>query len=84
MASCTYALPGPTITSTGATDSVPQASAAIACAPPIRYTSVTPQSTQAARITGCGRPPGPGGAQTAISSTPAARAVTAHITTVDG
>ena len=67
FASCTYAFPGPTITSTACTDSVPNASAAIAWAPPIRYTSVTSQSTQAARITGCARPPGPGGAHTAIS-----------------
>ena len=36
FASCTYGLPGPTITSTGRTDSVPYASAAIACAPPMR------------------------------------------------
>jgi hypothetical protein len=84
LASCTYGLPGPAITSTASTDSVPYASAAIACAPPIRYTSVTSHNTQAARITGFACPPGPGGAQTAISSTPAARAVTAPMTTVEG
>ena len=56
----------------------------MAWAPPIRYTSVTSHSTHAARITGCARPAGPGGAHTAISSTPATRAVTAPITTVDG
>ena len=36
LASCTHALPGPAITSTACTDSVPYASAAIAWAPPIR------------------------------------------------
>ena len=50
--------------------------------------SGTPRSPRRARrrrgSPGAARPPGPGGAQTAISSTPAARAVTAHITTVDG
>jgi hypothetical protein len=35
-------------------------------------------------MVGCAAPSGPGGAHTARSSTPAARAVTAHITTVDG
>src|SRR5215213_9552616 len=84
FASCTNALPGPTITSTDCTDSVPNASAAMAWAPPIRYTSVTSHRTHAARITGCALPPGPGGAQTATSRTPATRAVTAPITTVDG
>jgi hypothetical protein len=34
-------------------------------------------------MTGCARPPGPGGAHTAICSTPATRAVTAHMTTVE-
>src|SRR3954469_19094269 len=56
----------------------------MAWAPPTRYTSVTPQSAQAARIVGWARPSGPGGAQTASSSTPAVWAVTAHIATVDG
>ena len=78
LASCTQTLPGPTITSTGATVAVPYASAAIACAPPMRYTASTSQSEQAARISGCG------GAATTTSSTPAVHAVTAPMTTDDG
>src|SRR4051812_6608945 len=35
LATATYTLPGPTITSTGRIDSVPYAMAAIACAPPM-------------------------------------------------
>src|SRR4051812_16992488 len=50
----------------------------------MRYTSVTSQSAHAARMVGCARPSGPGGAQTASSSTPAVFATVAHITTVDG
>src|SRR4051812_31714585 len=56
----------------------------MAWAPPTRYTSVTSQSAQAARIVGWALPSGPGGAHTASSSTPAVRATVAHITTVDG
>ena len=44
LASCTYRLPGPTITSTARTVCVPYVSAATACAPPIRYTRSTPSS----------------------------------------
>ena len=76
FASATYALPGPTITST-ATDriSVPYASAAIACAPPMRYSSSTLGE-------GCGGehrrraivPSGRGGVHKATAGTPATRA----------
>ena len=42
FASATHLLPGPTILSTRPMLAVPYASAATACAPPIRSTSVTP------------------------------------------
>ena len=77
-------VPGPTITSTGATESVPYASAATAWAPPIRYTTSTPHNLQAARVAALAFPSGPGGVATAISVTPATRAGTQHITTDDG
>src|SRR2546428_7118990 len=48
LARATYTLPGPTITSTARIDSVPYAIAAIACAPPTRYTSSTPAMDAAA------------------------------------
>jgi hypothetical protein len=67
------------MTSTRGIACVPWASAATAWAPPIRYTSSTSHRAHAARITGC-EP----GAQTTTSSTSAARAVTAPITTVLG
>ena len=50
FASATYALPGPTITSTGRSVPAPNAIAAIACAPPTRYTSSTSAIAAAARI----------------------------------
>ncbi len=50
FASTTYALPGPTTTSTGRNAPAPNAIAAIACAPPIAYTSSTPAIAAAARI----------------------------------
>ncbi len=84
MASCTYRLPGPTTTSTRPTVSVPYASAAIACAPPIRYTRSTPHNRHAPRIVRSISPSAPGGEHTTTSSTPAARAVTTPITTVLG
>src|SRR6478672_11407072 len=40
------------MTSTGRIVSVPYASAAMACAPPMRYTSVTPASAAAANVGG--------------------------------
>ena len=70
------------MTSTRGTLSVPNASAAIAWAPPMRYTRSTPHSRQVPRIAASISPSGPGGAQTATSSTPAARAVTTPMTTV--
>ena len=71
-------MPGPTITSTRGTDSVPYASAAIACAPVTWNTASTRHSRAAARIVGFGD------AARYTSSTPAARAVTTPITTDDG
>jgi hypothetical protein len=64
--------------------SVPAAKAATACAPPIRYTSVIPNSQQTARITGWMLPLCLGGETTAISFTPATWAGTAVIITVEG
>jgi hypothetical protein len=49
LAAVTHALPGPKILSTLRTDPVPNASAAIACAPPILYTVSTPQSSAATK-----------------------------------
>ncbi len=60
LARATYRLPGPTITSTGRMVAVPNASAAMACAPPMRYTSVTPTSAAAASV-GCGMRPSAAG-----------------------
>ena len=78
LASCTHSDPGPTITSTFGIDSVPYASAATAWAPVTAKYASAPHSSAAATITGCGAP------TTYTSSTPAARAVTTPITTVDG
>ena len=49
-------VPGPTITSTRRSISVPYASAATAWAPPIRYTASAPASRQAASTTGSSSP----------------------------
>ena len=82
FASATYALPGPTITSTGGIDSVPYASAAIACAPPIRYSSSTSASAAAASTASSTRAVGAAAASTRTTSgTPATRAGTAVIST---
>jgi len=59
----------------------PKASAAQACAPPTRQISVTPASCAAANTAGSSLP---GGVTMAIRSTPATRAGTAFINTVDG
>ncbi len=57
LASTTYALPGPTTTSTGRSAPAPNAIAAIACAPPIAYTSSTSAiDAAAARIASSIRP----------------------------
>ena len=84
MAKVTQRFPGPLITSTRGIDSVPQARAAIAWAPPIRYTSRTPARWAAASTIGLGSPPGPGGVTITRRSTPATRAGTAFISTVLG
>jgi hypothetical protein len=52
LASLTKALPGPTILSTTGTLSVPQAIAAIACAPPILKIRCAPARWQTAIIAG--------------------------------
>ena len=76
--------PGPTMTSTGGTDSVPYARAAIACAPPIAYTSSTPAAAHAASVAGWTAPSDAGGTHTATDPTPAIFAGSAVIRTVDG
>ena len=83
FASATYALPGPTITSTARIDSVPYASAAIACAPPTRYSSSTPASAAAARTVSSTVPSARGGEHTTTSGTPATRAGIAVMSTDD-
>src|SRR5208337_4506502 len=84
LASATKRLPGPTILSTAGTPSTPYASAATACAPPMRYTSVTPRAWQAASRSVLYPPNRVGGATTAISATPAACAGTTVIRSVEG
>ena len=72
------------MTSTGRIDSVPNATAPIACAPPTETTSRTPATDAAANTTSGTAPSGPGGTHNTISSTPATDAGTAVISTVDG
>ena len=64
-------LPGPAITSTFGTLSVPYASAAIACAPPALSMRSAPQRSAAAMTAGCTFPP-LAGVATKMCSTPAA------------
>src|SRR5439155_26041204 len=56
LASTTNRLPGPTILSTRGTVSVPYASAAMACAPPTRYTASTLATAAAASSTSATSP----------------------------
>src|SRR5205823_14374345 len=79
FADATHALPGPTILSTRGTLAVPNASAAIACAPPSSNTRSTPASRAASIVSG----DGPGVTITS-SGTPATFAGTAVISTLDG
>ena len=72
LASTTNRLPGPKIFSTGFTLSVPNASAAIAWAPPILIISVAPEAFSAYKRAGFTRPSGPHGVAATISRTPAA------------
>ena len=83
LASATQALPGPVITSTRAMRWVPCASAAIACAPPMRQISSTPARCAAASTSGLVLPPGVG-VTTASRSTPATLAGIAFISSEDG
>ena len=83
LASATYALPGPTMRSTGAIVAVPYAMAATAWAPPTRYTSATPARRAASSTSGFSTPPG-AGTHIATRPTPATRAGTAFISTEDG
>ena len=84
LAAVTKALPGPKILSTRRTDSVPYAMAAIACAPPTAWTSVTPASPAAASTAGAICPSRCGGEHMTISSQPARRAGMASMRTDDG
>src|SRR5206468_1084451 len=79
----TQTFPGPTILSTRGTLSVPYASAATACAPPIRYSRSTPARWQAARTIGVS-PSFPTGETAITSPTPATRAGMPVMSTVDG
>ena len=79
LAAETQALPGPTILSTGGMVAVPYASAATACAPPMRNRRDTLASTAAASTAGAGF-----GQVAIISGTPAARAGSAVISRDDG
>ncbi len=72
------------MTSTASIDSVPKAMAAMAWAPPTRYTSSTPASAAAAREASSMRPSAAGGTHSTTRPTPATRAGTTHISTVEG
>src|SRR5690606_1675805 len=88
FAAATKTLPGPVTTSTGSRpiDGTPCAKAAIAPAPPIAYTSVTPHSAAAQSTAGCGRPSLSlcAGDASARLGTPAVWAATAFMMTEDG
>ena len=84
MARATKILPGPVILSTLGTLSVPKAMAAIACAPPTLYISVTPAILAAARVPGFTLPSFLGGVHMMIRSTPATLAGITFIKTLDG
>ncbi len=79
LAAVTQRLPGPTMQSTAGTAPAPNASAAMAWAPPTVSTASAPATWAAARVIGAGR-----GEATQTSETPAARAVTAVISTLEG
>ena len=80
----TYTFPGPAITSTRGTLSVPYAIAATACAPPAFTTSSAPARDAANNTAGGTDPSGDGGVHTTTRSTPATRAGTTVMHTVDG
>ena len=84
FASATKRLPGPTILSTFGTDSVPNASAATACAPPTLKTRPTPATLAAARMAGLTLPSAEGGVTITISPQPASTAGMQFISTDDG
>ena len=77
-------LPGPVILSTLGTLSVPNASAAIAPAPPMRKMRSTPATSAAATISARILPPREGGVAMTISFTPATFAGIAFMSTVLG
>ena len=79
FAAATQTLPGPTIFSTRGTVAVPYASAATACAPPIRNSRETPASSPAAQTVGSRL-----GLAATTSVTPATRAGMAVISSDDG
>ena len=83
FAAATYRFPGPTILSTARIGPAPNASAAIACAPPMVHTSSTAASFAAASTSGFSSPDGAGTVMT-ISATPATRAGMVFISTDDG
>ena len=58
--------------------------AAIAWAPPTRYTSSTPAMEAAHRVAASTRPSEAGGTHSAMLVTPATRAGAAHMRTVEG
>ena len=76
--------PGPTILSTRRMVSVPKARAAMAWAPPTRYASVTPAMRAATSTAGSSDLSRAGGDARTMSLTPATRAGTTVISTVDG
>ncbi len=84
LASVTYTLPGPTMRSTAGMDSVPNARAATAWAPPTFATVVAPARAAAYSTAGWIEPSCDGGVQTTMPSTPATTAGTTVMATEDG
>ncbi len=84
FAAVTHALPAPKILSTAGTESVPNARAAIAWAPPALRTRSTPPMRAATSTSGEIDPSSRGGVAMIRSSTPARRAGTASIRTLLG
>ena len=83
LAAATQALPGPAIRSTGAISPAPNASAAIACAPPTVQMVSIPQVAAASAMAGSSPPLARGGVTTVSIFTPATRAGIASISSVE-
>eukprot|EP00953_Heterococcus_sp_UTEX-ZZ885_P000647 871-Heterococcus_DN1.PRE.1 len=79
LAAVTHLFPGPTMMSQAGTEPEPKASAATPCAPPMHSSRSAPATCAAAMVIGSGL-----GEATTTVLTPAARAVTAVMSTEEG